>query len=208
MGKNKHSSFFLILLLSTVIIFGCTTIPKESVDLSKEVGNGIAESRRTDINLLNAYFQTKKTAIDAWIENVYLPEFLKNVQARLKKAGLPETLTTNQMKDIMARVITKRDQMQADLEKTRILFVEQRNNYYASLSQANSGVTAILQSAVNVKEATSSLTASAKSVSKGKIDLDLINQEFAEYLKKAGSAAGETTSLYEKINALFQQKGN
>lgn len=189
---------FLILMTS----MGCATVPKESVELNQEVGKGILESQRTHVNLLNKYFVMKKAQVDLWIESEYLPEYIKNIKNLLKKAGKSETLDDAQIKDIIHDVITERDQKQADLEKTRLLLLEKVDTHYDQLIRANSSVTALLQSLVDVKEATKSISSSIKSESGGKVDIDAIDQKFSEYLQQAGSTAKNATSLYEQVKQM------
>lgn len=211
---NKHRNgilrFNFVGLLVILVAFalgGCASVPKESVELSKEVGKGIDESQRSYTGLLNIYFASKKQQVDQWIENEYLPEYLSNIQAGLKKAGRPTTLSSQQLRDVLRDVIVERDQKHTDLENTRLLLLTQSNEHYTLLSQGNAGVTGLLQSMVNVKEATSSATQTIKTASGGKVDLEQIEKKFNDYLKKAGAASGKTTNLYETIKSELEKKG-
>jgi hypothetical protein len=198
---------WLLVMLLALALSGCASVPKESVELSKEVGKGIAESQRSYSGLLNTYFAAKKQQVDQWIENEYLPDYLSNIQAELKKAGQPTTLTAQQLKDVLHDVIIERDQKQADLENTRLLLLMKSNDHYALLSQGNAGVTALLQSMVNVNEATSAATQTIKTTSGGKVDLDQIENKFNDYLKKAGAASVKATNLYDTVKSMFEKKG-
>ncbi|MSS71265.1 MAG: hypothetical protein EXS64_07230 [Candidatus Latescibacteria bacterium] len=177
----------------------------EQCQLSKEVGMGISESQRSYTALLNSYFSTKRQQIDQWIEREYLPEYLSNIQAELKKAGQPTTLSTQQLKDVLHDVISERDQKHTDLENTRLLLLTISNEHYMLLSQGNAGVTGLLQSIVDVKEATSAAAQTIKTASGGKVDLELIDKEFNDYLKKAGAASAKATSLYETIKSAIDK---
>lgn len=193
-----------ILLAVTIVSGGCANIPKESVELSSEIGKGIAESRRAHVALLNTYFQQKKTDLDQFIENDYLEALVGNVQQGLKKAGKPDTLTTAQLRDILKEVIAERDSKHADLEKTRVLLLGKIEDHYFTLTQANSGITALLASAVAVKDATTRMTATVKTTTQGKIDLDAIDLKVNEDLKKVGGAAKKATSIYDHVKNLIE----
>ena len=87
----RHS---LIILLATIIFFrlGCSTIPKESVTLSQGIGQGVAESHRSYVNLLNKYFAEKAKALDEFFEKEYAPAYIRNVRRQLEAANEnPET---------------------------------------------------------------------------------------------------------------------
>lgn len=211
---NQHRNLILgfnfvgpLVILVTFALGGCASIPKESVELSKEVGRGINESQRSYTGLLNAYFASKKQQVDLWIGDEYLPEYLSNIQTALKKAGKPSTLSPQQLKDILQEVIVKRDLMHTDLENTRLLLLTKSNEHYTLLSQGNAGVTGLLQSMVNVKEATSSATQIIKTGSDGKVDLELIEKKFNDYLKEKGAASAKATNLYDTIKSALEKKG-
>lgn len=198
---------FLVAILVAFALGGCASVPKESVELSKEVGKGIAESQRSYTGLLNTYFASKKQQVDQWIENEYLPEYISNIQAELKKAGQPTTLSPQQLRDVLRDVIVERDQKYTDLENTRLLLLTKSNEHYTLLSQGNAGVTGLLQSMVDVKEATSSATQTIKTASGEKVDLEQIEKKFNDYLKKAGAASAKGTNLYDTIKSALEKKG-
>jgi len=210
MNQHEIARFNLVGLLVILVAFalgGCASVPKESVELSKEVGKGIAESQRSYTGLLNTYFTSKKRQVDQWIENEYLPEYLSNIQAGLKNSGQPTTLSIEQLRDVLRDVIIERDQKHTDLENTRLLLLTKSNEHYALLSQGNTGVTGLLQSMVDVRDATASTSQSIKTASGGKVDLEQIEKKFNDYLKKAGAASAKATSLYETTKSALENKG-
>ena len=69
----------VVILFTLSICIGCATVPRESVEISQEVGKGIQESRRSQVNLLNKYFETKKAQIDLWAESEFLPAYIENI---------------------------------------------------------------------------------------------------------------------------------
>lgn len=198
---------FLVAILVAFSLGGCASVPKESVELSKEVGKGIAESQRSYTSLLNIYFASKKQQVDQWIENEYLPEYLSNIQAELKKAGQPIAISPQQLRDIIRDVIVERDQKHTDLENARLLLLAKSNEHYTLLSKGNAGATILLQSMVDVKEVTSSAAQTIKTASGGKVDLEQIEKKFNDYLKKVGAASDKATNLYDAIKSALENKG-
>lgn len=206
-GVLRFNFVGLLVIWAAFALCGCATVPKGSVELSKEIGTGIAENQRSYTGLLNVYFASKKQQVDQWIENEYLPEYLSNIQAELKKAGQPTTLSPQQLKDVLRDVIVERDQKHTDLENTRLLLLTKSNEHYILLSQGNAGVTGLLQSILDVKEATSSTTQKIKTASGGKLDLEQVEKKFNDYLKKAGTASEKTNNLYNTIKSALGKKG-
>lgn len=198
----------LLLMFLLAAITSCASIPKESVDLSTKIGNGIAESQRSHLNLLNAYFSAKRNDLDQWIESEYTPKYLVSLREKLKNEGLSEMLTPEQLKDVVTVIIKERDARQADLEKTRSYVYENLAGHYDTLVRANAGFTALLQSAVSVNDATSQVSETLSNATGGKVDLDKIDRKFDEILLQAGSGAGKAKSLYNEITAITKAQGD
>ena len=104
-------------------------------------------------------------------------------------------------------VIIERDQKQTDLENTRVLLLTKSNEHYTLLSQGNAGITGLLQSMVDVDEATSSAIKTIKTASDGNVDLEQIEKKFNGYLKKAGAASEKATNLHDTIKSTIEKKG-
>ncbi len=200
---------FLFFSILCLCITGCATIPKESVTLSQEVGKGIVENQNAYMNLFNRYFAQKRQQIDKRIMDKYLPNYISNLQKDLRDAGEdPDNFDANMIKDIISDVIHKRDELQEDLEKTRIVIWEHVSKDHLLLLQANSTITGLLQSAVDVKEATSSIGEMIQEATKSDFSFDEFEKLFDEYLKKAGDTSAEGISLYNKIiKPLIDKKG-
>lgn len=191
--------------LLVVLLNACSTIPSESVDLSKEVGNGILESKRSYDALASAYFADKRRQVTTWARGEYLESLLQNIFAT---PGQSQTLTPAQLRDVLSIVMAEQEAKIADLDRTRALVQAKSDEHYALLSQANAGITGLLQSAVKVREASSTAFAKVKEQSEGKVDLAELEAKFSEYLKKAGAASEKSTSLLESAKALAGKKGN
>jgi hypothetical protein len=210
MYREKHMKyrFFKVHFVGLLLILvGCASVPKESVKLSQEVGKGIASYHEAYINLLNEYFSQKRIVINNFILNKYLPKYMENLKNELKAAGEdPEKLHPFMVRDIVKDISEKRDSMHEELEKTRIAIIDAVSRDYLLLTSANSTVTGLLQSAVDVDEAASSLKGSIETLSGNRINFDIIDKKFEEYLLDAGSLSSEGISLYEGIKEIFIEK--
>lgn len=204
----KKRSLYLFLTILYLGMTGCATIPKESVTLSQEVGKGIVNNQRAYRNLFNRYFAQKRQQIDKVIMDKYLPNYIENIQEELRKEGEdPNSFSANMVKDIISDVIQKRDELQEDLEKTRVAIWERINKDHVLLLQANATITGLLQSAVNAKEATSSLGEAIQEATKSDFSFDEFEKLFDEHLKKAGDFLTEGISLYDTIRPIIEKKG-
>lgn len=138
----------------------------------------------------------------------YLPRLISNIRQGLEAEGEnPDLFDSTMATDIVKNVIRKRDEMQADLEKARILLLERIEADHKLLLQANATLTGLLRSAVEAKEATASLTETlAKPINSG-FDFFEFEKFLAEYLNRTGDAAAEIGEIYEKMKLLIKKEG-
>lgn len=201
----KKAALWVGVILLISMMGSCASVPRESVELSRDIGKGILESQRSYESMLNAYFDIKRQKVDQLIEKEYLPKYLENITLELEKAGQSKTLTFDQMTAVLLDVIEKRDGMISELEKTQKLVLAKSHEHHTQLIQANSALTALLQSAVDVSEAVASAVQITKEVSNNKIDLDKIDAIFNDFLKKAGDFSSEAPSFYDQIKQIIEK---
>jgi hypothetical protein len=194
------------LSLVLLMVAGCVSIPEDSVRLSQEVGKGISSYHESYINILNQYFAQKRALIDDAVVNRYLPRYMDNVKREMVSVGEdPEKLHPFMVRDIVQDVTVKRNEMHEELEKTRLALINTVTGDYLLLTQANSTVTGILQSAVDVKKAASSLAGTVEKVTGKKISFDKIENRFNEYLRDASDLSATGVSLYDGVKDLLGQ---
>ena len=66
-------------VLALAVVMGCATIPKEAPDLSVALGERIAALEESHLQLLGAFFEEKRAAVDRYIERVWLPAYAEEV---------------------------------------------------------------------------------------------------------------------------------
>ena len=67
------------ILLVTTILLGCASIPREAPELSLTLGQRIAAIRDANVTLLQRFFDLKRSEVDRFIQEVWVPRFAKNV---------------------------------------------------------------------------------------------------------------------------------
>ena len=218
MNRNKYNSSFLVAfifsLLLPALVASCATVPPESIDLSKQVSAGIAKARSAHLSTIDAFYNRLSKDNDSWVVNVYLSRVIatatSDLAAECKKTGDTSTscnqLNNNDIKRIIAKTIEFRDDMQSALSKNRDDAVHLINEHYADLLSANSGVTALLASAVDVSKATKDSTALASKVTGIKIDTDAIEQALSKYLKDAGTVGAKISDLESNLSEILNKQ--
>lgn len=192
--KIRFWSFVLALSL----LAGCAQIPSQSVELSQGVGTGLEEAHRAYVALVNLYFEQKRGTIDQWIEEKFVPLYISTVEKKLGTNSFDADLTS----DIVQRIVKKRDEMHAALDRTRTTVLDKIEANHAILTRANTQLTALLQSASKVRESNSALTGALKDLSGGKVDFQSLDQKLNDYLEKAGAVSQQATGLYEQLQSV------
>ena len=207
-------SFVARCVLAPAILIGCgATIPKDSVTLSKEIGKSITENKRAYVNLLNNYFLQKRQILDDKISSEFVYEYIDSLKKEIRKvqdmaSGEPIEFDDTMVKDIVHDVIEFRDSLQLELENARIRLMERVLENYAILIQANANITGLLQSAVDIEEAVSSMKETIQTATKGVIDFEKLDKKFNDWLEKTGDLSGKGSTLLESIEPLIYKNGD
>jgi len=197
MRTRREAGAGLSILAGTLFLLSCSSIPPESVTLSRKIGEGIEQGRQAQIGLLDEFFLDRKADLDRWVIDVYLPEFSKRFREKINAACRAQGLTgaaleectrpgDDQIRSTVRSVIRDRDGMQSALEKSHMEVARVIETHYADLARANAGLTALLQSAVDVSKATAEATGAATAATGGKVDFDELRSAFDGALKVAG----------------------
>lgn len=161
MIKNKIK---FSLLLFVFAISGCTSLPQETPLLSEEIGEQILDAKSSHLALLNQYFIVKRNQIDVFIDQVWIPEFAKNIFKKPKiNKGWNSIVNDNDKQQrlifitrlgalIQKKINAKRIELMKPVDELEYLLTKKINNHYDSLLAANSTLTVYLKSAAAVKE--------------------------------------------------------
>ncbi|MFD2434917.1 hypothetical protein ACFSO9_16080 [Mesonia maritima] len=72
--------FSQIILIATIfIISSCSSVPKETVTLSRTIGNDLRELEQSHTNSVNILFAKINEDIDTFIDEVYAPYIINYV---------------------------------------------------------------------------------------------------------------------------------
>ena len=131
------------------IPIGCATVPRESVSLSQTIGQRINATHTSYLGLLEEYFRLRRQLIDTWIRESYLSSYMKNLYKEAEKTG--ESINFLDPKitgEIFTTLITRRNQMQFELDKAKIVLINRINTDHEILVQANNTLRDLLASMV------------------------------------------------------------
>ena len=204
MNTIRH---LLLLIIVSVIISGCARIPNESVLLNQEVGTNITTLHQFNIKLVNLYFSDKKKEIDEMTAKA-VDTFFASIINQIEDGEQPD-LNEAALRGLQERITdyyTRGSEYKSQLEKTRVFVVDRLEQRYQVTIQANTAITELLQSHVELEETTKYSLQRLGEVGGLSIDFLEVQDTVDEYLKRAGESAGEALDLYERIKALFDSQ--
>jgi len=195
-------------IIAGLLLSGCASIPRESVQLSREVGNGIAKSRTAHLATLDAFYKKMKADNDAWIESVFLARAIENTKTGLASAcrnkgdNTPACaeLGTEDVATLVRQTVKFRDEIQAALEANQDGAIRLVNDHYRDLEASNAAVVGLLASAVDVKDAARDAAAVASRVTGVALDVDRIETTMRQFLLKAGAAGAQVSELEKGLS--------
>jgi hypothetical protein len=209
----KQLATALFTSLALVLLQGCASVPPEAVDLSRRIGVEISKSQAAHLSTLDAFYKRLNEDNDRWIADIYLPKLSSTAISELtiacKKAGDNSLncsqLNNNDVKRIMSRTIEFRDDIQRALSTNRDESASIINAHYVDLQSANSTITALLTSILDVKKATKESVEVISKASGIKIDTDKIERTLNEFLDRAGKAGLKISDLEKSLSDVIKQ---
>ncbi|MBI1936553.1 MAG: hypothetical protein HYS25_00360 [Ignavibacteriales bacterium] len=170
MGKVVLNFLFHLrkYLLVTVFLFGlifsaCTSVPKESMELSLTVGRDVAEMQRAHLELVNLYYDRLTSGINRFIDEVYAPYQTEKLTGQFRD-DLFSTDGDGKPKLNLENVKTLLEELRSEIDNYRNSKLQpvlaQRddllmsiNDSYNRIIYANSIVTGHLSSILKVHDA-------------------------------------------------------
>ncbi len=168
---------YLLVCVSTLLIAGCASIPKESILLSQTLGNDINSLHQAHLQLADIHFRKIENEINSFVDEVYAPFVLNYVlQAEFEsyQAGSPSlygaieqagsaggAIASQEAVDMMLefqeaareQIESKRDELLQPIKNQHLDISREINHSYANASYANASITAYLQSLHKLKGA-------------------------------------------------------
>ncbi len=155
---TKYAHLRMPGLLAAVFLGSCASIPAESVELSKLVGEMVSAAKVSHVNLVNLHFDHLLASVDQFAYGDYKAAFLGNVR-KLCKEKDPDfkELTLEQYDRALMRVHKVRNEWANEVQKNRREVLQALEEHYAVLLQANAEVTSLLKSAADLSETRAAL---------------------------------------------------
>ena len=158
-----HRRLFQAALILT-LLSACASVPRESADLSIELGKRISAIKKAHVALVDKYFDEKRSRVDEFIEELWVPEFAATFFANQQIADMWHGIVqSGDTADRLAFIVTlgpklqtrinaKRKELVKPLDETEKKIIQQLNDSYSQARSINNSITSFLVSAVEVGE--------------------------------------------------------
>jgi len=156
-----------ITAIGLLILFGlsaCAAIPKESADLSIELGKRISAIEDAHMVLVDKYFDEKRSRVDEFVEKEWVPGFAKQFFANQQISNMwNQIVSSGNTADRLQFIITLGPKLQTKINAKRLELIkpldeaermikQQLRDNYDQARAINNSVTSFLVSAVKVAE--------------------------------------------------------
>ncbi|MGB3077323.1 MAG: hypothetical protein WBB36_18495 [Chitinophagales bacterium] len=198
-----------ILFITAALISGCAKIPVESVQLSDAVMQEGARMHNINISMINDIFNEKKKNVSDFIEQDYMPEYVKNFMEGL----IIKNYNADSIQEILLAIIPeinqRRDAMIQALDEQRVKLINQLDSEYDAYYTASNAIHNLLQSAAKVDAERAALEDHIKQLSSDKIDLNKVEHSVDVFIAKAGGSGnidGAINELDNSVNEILNKQ--
>lgn len=199
--KNKstsavHHSFCMTIVVLSIFLIGCVSVPHQSAELSGELGGMIRESRATHLALIDEYVNQLRGRVNDFMTRDWIPKFTKNfiVEAKLDQElaaakNAEEKVQINQeFQEAAAQRISDRRALLMDaVDKIGQLLRSRINEHYDHMELVNQTLTTHLRSAEKVTATRDELLKLAKVHPNDMIPFEQLNEIVGKMEKFEGN---------------------
>ena len=118
-----------------ISINACASIPASTATLSQEVIAEAYSMHQLNIALINKLFEERKGKVDDFMNNQYIPLFVKNLQSKIPAGVDINSELTNILKSVMPVINRKRDSLHNLLDTQRDQMVTSLNTNFTNYQQ-------------------------------------------------------------------------
>jgi len=180
-------------------IIACASIPASTATLSQEVIAEADAMHKLNIALVNQLFDERKDKVSAFINNEYIPTFVKNFEAKIPAGVDVRTELPNILKSVMPVISRKRDSLQNLLDVQRDKMVNSLNESYSNYQRATSTLQNLITSAVKLKQSEANTLAQIQRLTKTNINVGGIQNHLDSLLVKTGNGFNKLLNVKSAI---------
>jgi len=196
---------FIIKSILTVGIFvaviSCASIPASTATLSQEVISEANSMHQLNIALVNKLFDERKGKVNDFINNQYIPTYVKNFQSKIPAGVDVSSELGNILKSVMPVINRKRDSLQGLLDTQRNEMITSLNKSYSDYQEATSTLQNLISSAVKLKQSEANTLQQIQNLAGTNINVGKIQSQLDSLLTKTGNGFNKLLKVESAIKA-------
>lgn len=189
----------ILIVFVAVSITACASIPASTVTLSQEVISEADSMHKLNIALVNQLFDERKDKVNDFINNQYIPSFVKNFEAKIPAGVDVKAQLPNILKSVMPVISRKRDSLQGLVDAQRTQVITSLNESYTNYQRASSTLQNLISSAVKLKQSETNTLAQIQSLAGTNINVGKIESHLDSLLVKTGSGFDKLLNVKSAI---------
>ncbi|MEM6685331.1 MAG: hypothetical protein AAF617_05990 [Bacteroidota bacterium] len=186
-------------LLIVISVSACASIPASTVNLSQELIAEANSMHELNIALVNKLFDERKGKVNDFINNQYIPSYVKNFQSKIPAGVDVSGELANILKSVMPVINRKRDSLQGLLDVQRNEMITSLNANFASYQQASSTLQNLISSAVKLKQSEANTLEQIQNLTHTNLNIGKIQHHLDSLLIKTGNGFNKLLSIESKI---------
>ncbi|MCH2196401.1 hypothetical protein [Kordia sp.] len=189
----------IAMVFVVISINACASIPASTATLSQEVIAEAYSMHQLNIALINKLFEERKGKVDDFMNNQYIPLFVKNLQSKIPAGVDINSELTNILKSVMPVINRKRDSLHNLLDTQRDQMVTSLNTNFTNYQQASATLQNLITSAVKLKQTEVNTLNQIQNLSKTNFDIGKIQKHLDSLLIKTGDGFNKLLNIESAI---------
>jgi len=196
----KFSVKIIATISIALCISACASIPASTATLSQELITEANSMHQLNIALVNKLFEERKDKVDDFINNQYIPSYVKNLQAKIPPGVDVNAELPNILKSVLPVINRKRDSLHNLLDTQRDKMVTSLNTNFSNFQQASASLQNLISSAVKLKQQESLTLSQIQKLTGTHINVGKIQNHLDSLLVKTGSGFKKLLNIESAIN--------
>lgn len=197
-----NTNQILVTVLGMMLVGGCASIPKESPELSQEIGQRVAAMQEAHLNLVHKYFDLKRAEVNEIFEEEWIPAYAESFFSQEQVADYWDNLVTEDDKEERLQFLVQLGPtMLEEIRNRRAEFMEPLNQLESQIEDSLQKEYRQILSANNTL--TSFLSSSSKVAQNRERYLDMFGvgqEEINDYINQADNRSEQIMETIRKAN--------
>ena len=201
MQKFLFNSIGIVLVITMA---SCAKLPVQSVNLMQQIKDEGQRMHKLNVAYVNLVFENKNAAVDSFMKNEYIPEFIGNIKKGVEANGIDMNEEWPQVfPKIVPLVNAVRDSLRTALVNNKLKIVGKLKEDFEFYKQACDAQIGLLSSATKLNSSSKQIfNTLAGKITGNKVDLSMLEQKLDGFLKGGESIAQKILFLNDAVQTI------